>query len=326
MINDLESNILETDNIESTSDKFPLKRVEKLPGNQQNINIICMSTSKRYIYILTDHAELLCLESSTLRPIDKSFSINSNDINNPISKPFKENFTRIWTDREGNHSIIRFSGRIYYFNINGSTMKELNMFKGIEICAVSFDDNNNDDKTTGLFLATDYENNIYECTISIKIEKNGDYTIKDSKTIVSKLISKDWDSEEEEDITEKKPLKNDRIYGIKFFKTRKEKEKLSPNENIYYKGEINPMSDFIIINKKCHQLFSLSTKSKKPYEKDKSYPVRFFKEKLILYYNDLTWIIIFKEQEKQKYYELLLYFKSVNNQKSIVNNKVELGL
>ena len=234
MINDLESNILETDNIESTSDKFPLKRVEKLPGNQQNINIICMSTSKRYIYILTDHAELLCLESSTLRPIDKSFSINSNDINNPISKPFKENFTRIWTDREGNHSIIRFSGRIYYFNINGSTMKELNMFKGIEICAVSFDDNNNDDKTTGLFLATDYENNIYECTISIKIEKNGDYTIKDSKTIVSKLISKDWDSEEEEDITEKKPLKNDRIYGIKFFKTRKEKEKLSPNENIYY--------------------------------------------------------------------------------------------
>ena len=40
------------------------------------------------------------------------------------------------------------------------------------------------------------------------------------------------------------------------------------------------MSDFIIINKKCHGLFSLSTKSKKPYEKDKSYPVKLFKEKL----------------------------------------------
>ena len=100
---------------------------------------------------------------------------------------------------------------------------------------------------------------------------------------------------------------------------------LSPlsNENIYYEGEINPMSDFIIINKKSHQLFSLSTKSKKPYEKDKSYPVRFFKEKLILYYNDLTWIIIFKEQEKQKYYEFLLHFKSPNFKKSEIKKKVE---
>ena len=73
---------------------------------------------------------------------------------------------------------------------------------------------------------------------------------------------------------------------------------LSPsNENIYYKGEINMMSDFFIINIKCHELFSLY-----PYEKDKNYPVKFFKEKLILYYNDLAWIIIFKEQEKQKIY------------------------
>ena len=34
-----------------------------------------------------------------------------------LTQKFKENFTKIWTDREGNHNIIRYGGKIFYFNI-----------------------------------------------------------------------------------------------------------------------------------------------------------------------------------------------------------------
>ena len=233
MYDENENVIYESEHIKSTSNKFYLNRIGKLPGNQESLNIITMVSSKKYIYILTDKVELFCLESSTLRPVEKTFFIKPNDKNeSSIIKKFKENFSKIWTDREGNHGIIRSNNKIYYFNINCSEIKELNIFKGIEICAVSFDDCNKDDESTGNFLATDYDNNIYECSISIKIEKNGDYTINDIKKNVSIIIIKDWDSEEDEDINERKPLKNDRIYGIKFVKTLK--QKLNPNDNVFY--------------------------------------------------------------------------------------------
>ena len=97
--------------------------------------------------------------------------------------------------------------------------KELDIFKGVEICAVSFDDNNESNITTDKFLATDYNNRIYECSISLIQNKNG-LIIKDQKQNVSTLNFKDWDNEDDEDINDK----NDRIYGIKFFRAEKAKK------------------------------------------------------------------------------------------------------
>ena len=120
MIDDLESN-MQTDNIESTSDKFPMSQCN-LPGTE-SINILSMSASKKYIYLITDKGELLCMESKTLNPIQQSFSIQSS--HHSDSSSFKENLSKIWTDRAGNHSIIRYKGKIFYFNILSNTSKEL---------------------------------------------------------------------------------------------------------------------------------------------------------------------------------------------------------
>ena len=232
MINDLESNISTTGDMESTSDKFPLKRFNfNLPGLQSNLNILCMSSSKKYIFLLTDRAELLRIESNTLKPENQAYTIRSDDTS---QGHFKENFTKIWTDRAGNHSIIRFSGKIFYYNSMTSNVKELNIFKGLEICAIGFDDINNKADKTGIFLASDYNNNIYECSISVDNGPKGEHIIKENKEKVSTISFRDWDTEDEDEIYEPKVLKNERIYGMKIFRTTKNKKDLKPGDDMYY--------------------------------------------------------------------------------------------
>ena len=228
MLDDLESNIMKEDKVESTSNKFALNRFN-LPGSQQNVNILSMSSSKKYIYLVTDHSELLRIESDTLKPIQQAYTIP-----NPETIPkFNENLTKIWTDREGNHSIIRYNRGIFYFNSSGTIVKELKSFKGIEICAVGFDDRNTEIKLTGNFLATDYLNQIYECNIEVeKFELNGDIIIKDSIEKLTKLSFKDFDDEDAEDVNVPKKKNYDRIYGIRFF--RATKAKLESNEDACY--------------------------------------------------------------------------------------------
>ena len=216
----------------SSSIKFPFSPLNH-PDIQPNSNILYMSASKKYIYILTDQSKIFCLNSSTLMPTKQSFSI----IYNEAPSNFKENITKIWTDREGNHSIIRFKGKIFYLNVNCPTVKELNHFKGIEITAVGFDDNNEDDKKTGNFLATDYSNRIYECSISLNGGNNGEYIIQDNIARVSKLSYKDWDTEEDEDLNEETisvRVKNEKLYGIRFVKTSKNEKEIGLNDNVYY--------------------------------------------------------------------------------------------
>ena len=230
MIDDLESN-MQIDNTENTSNKFQIVQ-SSLPGVQQDINIITMSTSKKYLYLLTEKGEILCIESKTLNPVQQSFSIGQSKSRSSIA--FKENFNKIWTDREGNHNIIRFNGKIFYFNILCNSVKELECFKNIEICAVGFNDANEDPLATGQFLAADYNNNIYECTIQIEKKTNTEYRVLDKKTKLTTLLFYDWDTEEDEEYSEPKKVRYERIYGIKFLKTTKPKDKRNINDNIYY--------------------------------------------------------------------------------------------
>lgn len=169
---------MQSNYIESSSNKFPMTQC-MLPGSQQEVNILSMSSSKKNLYLVTDNAEVLCLESKTLNPIQQSFSITSSSSSS--STLFKENFTKIWTDREGNHNIIRYKGKIYYFNILMNQAMEIESFKNTEICAVGFNDKNPSEKSTGLFLAADYNNNIYECIINLDKKSNDEYRITDKK-------------------------------------------------------------------------------------------------------------------------------------------------
>ena len=229
MLDDLETNLLQEDKVESTSSKFSLNHFN-LPPSQQNVTILSMSSSKKYIYLVTDRSELLLIESETLRPVQQAFTIEKSQ----NYERFYENITKIWTDRAGNHSIIRHNRGIYYFNSSGSYVKELKSLRGIEVCAVGFDDRNTDPKSTGNFLVTDFFNKIYECNILIRLEVggSGDYQIEDSAEELVTLSFKDADNEEDEDINDPKKKNYDRIYGIRFF--RATKANLASNENACY--------------------------------------------------------------------------------------------
>ena len=228
MLDDLETNILQEDKVESTSNKFALKQFN-LPPSQPNVTILSMSSSKKYIYLVTDRSELLLIESETLKPLQQAFTIEKAQ----NYETFNENITKIWTDRAGNHSIIRHHNGIYYFNSSGSFVKELRSLRGIEVCAVGFDDRNTDTKSTGNFLVSDFNNKIYECNILIRsLDYSGDYQIEDSAEELVTLSFKDADNEEDEDINDPRKKNYDRIYGIRFF--RATKANISSNENACY--------------------------------------------------------------------------------------------
>ena len=85
------------------------------------------------------------------------------------------------------------------------------------------------------------------------------------------------------------------------------------NKNIYNNGEINPLADFVIVNKEFINLI---------YQKYKgtivnyiqSFPIKFFKEKLMIYLNEQNISIIFKAKDKI-YWELIFYFEKENKGK-----------
>ena len=153
MIDDFENEFVnKQQKINATSDQYYLKQFN-LDEEQRNETIISMSTSKKYIYFLTESHNLFVVDSVTLKTISESYSLPS-----PKEKSdFKEkNFNKIWPDREGNHCIIRHNNSIYYFNNSLKEAFELEQFKTKEICAVALDDKNTEIKTTKNFLAVDY--------------------------------------------------------------------------------------------------------------------------------------------------------------------------
>ena len=80
---------------------------------------------------------------------------------------------------------------------------------------------------------------------------------------------------------------NDNDYDLfkKFLPKNMKEIRLFPldNSNIYLNnGEINPFSEFIIINKECHNIFGESRKNMNYIYKERSVPLKFLKNKIIL--------------------------------------------
>ena len=226
-LDDLEDNIMKEDNPKSTSDKFPLKKLI-LPNFQGKI--VSMSSSKKYLYFVTDIGELFRLKSRDLSSLNQAHKIRPESSKSSI--PFKEKFTKIWTDKEGNHSIIRYKNSMYYFNSDSGVVKELTCLKEnqIEVCSVGFDENNNNILKTGNILITDYRNNIYEYSITIDKMDRDDFTFKEKIILLDSLIFPDWDNEEDDDsLNDYNP--NNRIYGIKFYYNKYENK--NKNSNCY---------------------------------------------------------------------------------------------
>ena len=73
--------------------------------------------------------------------------------------------SQIWTDRKGNHAIIKYKNISFYYNqFMAKKVEELNLIlfnTMIQPYAVIFDDNKCENENTGIFLLSDYNSSIY---------------------------------------------------------------------------------------------------------------------------------------------------------------------
>ena len=92
------------------------------------------------------------------------------------------------------------------------------------------------------------------------------------------------------------------------------------NKIIFNNYKIYPLADFIIINKNCHKLFIPQNEETKSYEI--SYPLKFYKEKLILMLSDNIFFIFYKDIQKNVYYELLITIPKESPNKKIIKDEI----
>ena len=118
---------------------------------------------------------------------------------------------------------------------------------------------------------------------------------------------------------------NDQDYDI-LFKPNLPKNineiKLLPldNSNIYNeKGEINPLAEFIVINKKCQEVFGESRQNVSYNIIEKPVPLTFSKDKIILHINNVTKLFCFRDDYTKKDMEIIIKFDNPGNANKILS-------
>jgi len=100
------------------------------------------------------------------------------------------------------------------------------------------------------------------------------------------------------------------------------------NKDIYNNGEINPLSDFIIVDQNSYNSF-VTIGNNLSNEKYRSFSIIFFKEKLLLKFNYYKYLLMFKfsrVNENEIYWELILIFSEQMNENTIINNFFYLNI
>ena len=91
------------------------------------------------------------------------------------------------------------------------------------------------------------------------------------------------------------------------------------NSNIYNKrGEINPLAEFVFINKKCQEVFGESRQNISYNIMEMPVPLTFFKDKIILHINDTTKLFCFRDDITKKDMEIIIKFDTPGNANKIL--------
>ena len=92
------------------------------------------------------------------------------------------------------------------------------------------------------------------------------------------------------------------------------------NSSLYNnEGKVDPLSEFIIINKNCHKVFEESKKNIPGNKiKEKSYALKFLKDKIILRISDNIRIVYFKNDNNDE--EIIVIFKEQKNKEKILSD------
>ena len=93
---------------------------------------------------------------------------------------------------------------------------------------------------------------------------------------------------------------------LSIFKWNPFQNKISPldNNEIYNNGEINPLSEFIIVDKNCYDFFVLPNNL--PVERNKGFQLIVSKGKILLKFSPTQFLLSFKEKTKEQYWDLIL--------------------
>ena len=104
------------------------------------------------------------------------------------------------------------------------------------------------------------------------------------------------------------------------FNHKNNKNNLFPldNSKLYLlNGEINPLAEFIIIDKKCNEVFEISSEKKEYYVKESSVTLKFLPDKIILYISDNIRIIYFRNGNTEE--EIIIVFIEQKNKDKILS-------
>lgn len=172
----LESNINNQSNFQTNSNE--LFKLEQFPLPQYIKNILAIGISKESIIFTTSTNEVYryirnkrdSLQQAYSFPIKKQKDKEDKPI---IERAFKSSTSSsVFCEPSGNHTLIRYLGRMYYFNIKSIKLKELFTLKNISVIAVAWDERNANIFSTGPILISDNSYTIYEYRIDIDIDNN----------------------------------------------------------------------------------------------------------------------------------------------------------
>jgi len=102
------------------------------------------------------------------------------------------------------------------------------------------------------------------------------------------------------------------------------------NNKIYGKGELNPLSDYVIVDKKCYDSFI--SQNQKSNEKNKTYPIMFLKGNILLRFSSTQFLFTFKvigedinKSPVSSYWDLIFVLNENFNETNLINQLCGIG-
>ena len=157
--------------------KFSPQKLDiSISGNILYVTSIPFPNKK--IFLLTDTDKFYIIENNNLSK-PQVFQLKSDYLNSDKLKPIKFQTdsleSQIWTDKKGNHVIIKYKRICFYYNPNlKKKIEELNLINFgntlIQPYAVVFNEDKCNNRDTGVFLLSDYNSSIYEVQLFLSDE------------------------------------------------------------------------------------------------------------------------------------------------------------
>ena len=156
--------------------KFSPKKLDiPLRGNEI-LYVTSIPFPNKKLFVLTDNDLFYIIDNNNYSK-PEVFKLNTSKSNNKTVKFQTDALdSQIWTDKKGNHAIIKYKRISYYYNpLMANKIEELDLITFgnilIQPYAVIFNEDKSTEKDTGIFLISDYNSSIYEVQIFLSDKK-----------------------------------------------------------------------------------------------------------------------------------------------------------